>query len=254
MKDQGWIKIQRQITDWEWYDDANVFRLFFHCLVKANHAPNKWRGIMIERGQRLTSYETLSQELHLSFQQIRTAINKLKSTGEITIKSTSKYSMISITNYDSYQSSNTPDNKPVTYEQQTDNKPVTTNKNEKNEKKKKKASPFIIPENIDDDTWKAFVEHRQKLKAPMTDKAKTLMVNKLNKLNGDNNEILNQSIESGWKGVFELKQDAGNGFQSSSGGVDDYSHFRKIGAGMDIHPESMESDKDYIQRVKDAQH
>ncbi|MGR3218621.1 MAG: hypothetical protein ACUZ8H_02235, partial [Candidatus Anammoxibacter sp.] len=70
----------------------------------------------------------------------------------------------------------------------------------------KKASPFVLPDNIDKETWSAFVEHRQKLKAPMTDKAKTLMINKLEKLNGSANDILNQSIENGWKGIFELKE------------------------------------------------
>jgi len=71
----------------------------------------------------------------------------------------------------------------------------------------KKASPVVIPESIDKETWKTFVEHRQKLKAPMTDRAKTLMFNKLDKLNGNNNDILNQSIENGWKGIFGLKED-----------------------------------------------
>ena len=79
-----------------------------------------------------------------------------------------------------------------------------TNTNTINQKKG--ATPFVLPENIDSDTWKAFIEHRKKLKAPMTDRAKSLMVNKLNKLNGNPNDILNQSIENGWKGVFDLKE------------------------------------------------
>lgn len=77
--------------------------------------------------------------------------------------------------------------------------------------KEKEAAPFVLPENINLDTWEAFVEHRQKLKAPMTDRAKTLMISKLEKLNGEANKILNQSIESGWKGIFELHEDGKNG-------------------------------------------
>lgn len=82
--------------------------------------------------------------------------------------------------------------------------------------KKKKASPFVLPVNIDSETWKAFIEHRQKLKAPMTDRAKILMINKLVKLNGNANDILNQSIENGWKGVFEIKEDHNNGQQTTT--------------------------------------
>ena len=56
----------------------------------------------------------------------------------------------------------------------------------------------------------AFAEHRKKLKKPMTDYAKKLLVNKLQKLAKTEQEqiaILNQSIENGWQGVFALGGD-----------------------------------------------
>ena len=84
-------------------------------------------------------------------------------------------------------------------------------KNQEPKDQKKKPPSFVIPENIDPDTWKAFIEHRVKLKAPMTDKAKTLLINKAEKIDGDNNDILNQSIENGWKGIFPLKEGFNNG-------------------------------------------
>ena len=68
-----------------------------------------------------------------------------------------------------------------------------------------KASPFEFPEWLNSDVWDTFVEHRKKLKAPMTERAKTLLIKKTEKLEGDNIEILNQSIENGWKGVFAIK-------------------------------------------------
>ena len=79
-------------------------------------------------------------------------------------------------------------------------------KNQEPIKNKQNKELFVLPDNIDPDTWKAFIEHRRKLKAPMTDRAKTLMINKLLKLHGNPNDILNQSIENGWKGAFELKE------------------------------------------------
>lgn len=33
---KGWLKLHRQITEWEWYDDANTFRLLIHLLIMAN--------------------------------------------------------------------------------------------------------------------------------------------------------------------------------------------------------------------------
>lgn len=54
-----------------------------------------------------------------------------------------------------------------------------------------------------------FKDHRKQLKAPMTDQAYKMLLNKLEKLSDGDEEkkvaILNQSIENGWKGVFELK-------------------------------------------------
>jgi len=69
----GWIKIHRQLLDWEWYNDVNTTRVFLHLLLVANHKDNKWRGIDIKRGQRLTSISALADETSLSIKNIRTS-------------------------------------------------------------------------------------------------------------------------------------------------------------------------------------
>lgn len=129
-QNQGWIKIHRQLLEWEWYEDLNVKVLFFHLLLKANHKPKKYKGKLIEIGQLVTGLEVLSNETGLSIQKIRTAISKLKSTNEITIKSSSKGTVVQIVNYAKYQIVT---NEPTNH-QQTNNKPSTTNKNVKNVK------------------------------------------------------------------------------------------------------------------------
>lgn len=132
---RGWIKIHRQITEWEWYDEPNTFRLFFHLLLKANHKPNKYRGVMIEIGQIMTGFDRLASETGLTLQKVRTSINRLKSTDEITVESSTQGTIIQIVNYSKYQvatDEQQTDNKPATGEQQTDNKPITTNKNDNN--------------------------------------------------------------------------------------------------------------------------
>jgi biotin operon repressor len=121
MDNEGWIKLHRKITEWEWYSDINTCRLFMHLLLMANHEDRKWKGITVKRGERVTSLESLSEETGLSTQSIRTSLNKLKSTGEITNTSTSKYRVISIKNYDGYQDTNKQINKQLTNNQQTTN-------------------------------------------------------------------------------------------------------------------------------------
>lgn len=121
------------MLDWEWYTDINVCRLFTHMLLKANHKDKNWRGILIKRGQTLTSLNTLESETGLSKSQIRTAIKKLISTQEIAQQSHSQHTVFTIKNYDSYQVDDTQNDKPVTHQSHTDNTRMTSNKNDKNE-------------------------------------------------------------------------------------------------------------------------
>ncbi|MBQ2173906.1 MAG: hypothetical protein II453_02155 [Alphaproteobacteria bacterium] len=135
----GWIKIHRSLLDWEWYDNQQVKCVFLHLLLKANFEPKKWHGITVERGQIVTSLELLSIETGLSVQTVRTVISKLKSTGELTSKSTNKFTILTICNYDTYQDenfetntqTNNQTNKQLTNNQQTTNKQLTTTKEDK---------------------------------------------------------------------------------------------------------------------------
>ena len=127
----GWIKIHRKLLEWEWYDEPNTFRLFMHLLLKANHKPKNYRGVFIESGQVMTGINLLSEQTGLTFQKVRTSLNNLKSTNEITIKTSNKGTIIQIVKYKDYQVSTSE----ITNEQQTNNKQITTNKKEKKEKK-----------------------------------------------------------------------------------------------------------------------
>ena len=129
---QGFIKLHRSILDWEWYDDPNTMRLFLHCLLKANHKDNNWRGILIKRGTFLTSLEKLSEQTKLSVSQIRTSLKKLKQTNEIASLSHARHRVITVVAYETYQGSDKLDSKIVASSSQASDKVVATNKNDKN--------------------------------------------------------------------------------------------------------------------------
>lgn len=99
----GYIKIDRKITEWEWYKNLNTKVVFFHCLLKANWKDGKFEGKIIKRGSFVTSIKKLSLELCLTEDEVRTAIKHLISTGEITKQTTNKYSVITVSNYELYQ-------------------------------------------------------------------------------------------------------------------------------------------------------
>ena len=162
----GFVSLHRKILDWEWYKDSKTKDVFIHLLLKANHEDKNWQGVVIKRGQLVTSNLTLATELGMTVQNVRTALAKLsgtnkqltnrekkalfptatansqkndenetskinkQSTCEITIKSTNRFSLITLVNYEVYQTpvTNKSTNKP-TGNQQTTNKQLTTNNN-----------------------------------------------------------------------------------------------------------------------------
>ena len=141
--DNGWIKLHRKIQDWEWYQNSEMVHLFLHFLLLANHEPGKWQGQQIETGQFITGRIELSQKTGISQQTIRTCIARLKSTNEITVKSTNKFSIITLVKWKDYQikgqSSTTKSTSQLTNEQPTTNQQLTTNKKNKEFKKKEEV-------------------------------------------------------------------------------------------------------------------
>lgn len=65
----------------------------------------------------------------------------------------------------------------------------------------------ILPENINPETWSAYLEMRKVIKKPATPTAQKLIIKKLLTIRGDPNKILEQSIQNSWQGVFEIKGD-----------------------------------------------
>ena len=101
---EGYIKLDRKVVNWEWYQDSNTFRVFIHLLLNATHKDIRWKGIPINKGQLITGRKKLSTELKLSERSIRTCIERLISTNEITIETTNRFSIVTICKYVYYQS------------------------------------------------------------------------------------------------------------------------------------------------------
>lgn len=103
MINSGFIKIDRKITEWRWYSDANTIRVFLHLLLIANYEDKPFEKVIIRRGEAATSYDAIAQKLNLSIRNVRTALNHLKSTGEVTVKVTRRFSIVTIENWEKYQ-------------------------------------------------------------------------------------------------------------------------------------------------------
>ena len=127
----GYVRLFRELLCWQWYQNPNVLRLYIHLLLKASFRDFDFEGRSYKAGELITNRKKLAEELGLSESQILTALDKLKSTGEIDIKSTNKFSVITLKNWakmqgEQYFFASTS----TTKEHQTDNK--STHLNNKN--------------------------------------------------------------------------------------------------------------------------
>ena len=138
----GYIKLYRKLVRWGWYQDNVVKSLFLHCLLMASFKDFDWMGQRLKAGQFITSYKSLAKDLGFTVQQVRTALQKLESTGEITRTATNKFTVITVINWENYQvddeDSNTVSNNPTTNEQQTNNNPTTNEQQHRKNVKKSK--------------------------------------------------------------------------------------------------------------------
>lgn len=140
-KNSNWIKLNRSILDWEWFQDANTLQVFVFLLLKANHKDGRWQGIEVKRGQHITSLDKIANGCGLSIRQVRTCLSKLEKTQEIDKQSDKHFTLITICKYDTYQDEDEKSDKQVdnqmTINRQSNDNQMTTNKNNKEGKEEK---------------------------------------------------------------------------------------------------------------------
>lgn len=225
MLENGYIKLNRSITKWGWYKNSQTKDVFLHLLLHTNYDDCEFEGITVCRGQLVTSYPSLSEGVGLSIQNVRTAMKNLKKTGEIKTERFSKFTLVTITNYEKYQGFDDENsNSQVTVNQQSTNSQVTVNQQSTNtnginkeSNKARKINKYISKATEkfkSEDLTKAMIEFaddRRAQRKPLTEHAVDLHIRKLLKLEPtDINkqiEIINQTIEHRWQAFYPLKED-----------------------------------------------
>ena len=121
----GYIRLHRKLIDWEWFDRPRTLSVFIYLLLDANHQDASYHGRAVKRGQTITGLRTISVGTGVSFQSVRTEIANLVKTGEISQEVTPQGRVITICNYNEYNSDLPEANKRSTNDQQTTNKQLT---------------------------------------------------------------------------------------------------------------------------------
>ena len=146
MTKNGYVKLYRKMTEWEWYKNVNIKTVFLHCLFRANYADQRFEGMTIKKGEFVTSYKKFAEEVGLTVHQVRYALDRLNFTHEVAIKTTNKFTVISVVKWEDFQVEENQNNKQfptqfpnqVANEWQSNGKQVATieeyNNNTKEEK------------------------------------------------------------------------------------------------------------------------
>lgn len=144
----GWLKLYRSILDSAVFQDAEVLKVWIWLLCNVAFEQHDTicygKVIHLKQGQIATGRKKIAQCTDLNETKVYRALTALKSLGNIEIKATNKYSIITVVNWDKYQDENgnrtaneqQTNSKTTTEEQQGDSK-RTQHKNGKNGKKEK---------------------------------------------------------------------------------------------------------------------
>ena len=154
MTEQGYIKLHRSILNWEWYSDINTQAVFIYLLLNANWEDSRYRGHLVPKGSLIAGRKKISEDLNISERNVRTSLEHLKSTNEIAIQPTNRFSIITIVNWEKYQGfdlevTNKVPNK-MTNSRPTSDQQVTTYKEIKNIRNKENKNNIFTPPSLED--------------------------------------------------------------------------------------------------------
>lgn len=230
----GFMFLPRDIRKWGWYKDSKMVHMLIHLMLEAQYQDNDCRGIKLKRGQLLTGRKQLSEETGLTEREVRTTIKRLANDQQITIRTTNKFSIITVCNYDSWQSlQNTNDqqttNRITTVDQQNDhiqinNKEIEEEKDTKVSKKKTKDKSFNVREDLSyvdcfSDLWNEWLDYKDEIKKQYkTQRGAKSSFTQLKNLSGGDyfkaKAILEQSYRKSWDGFYDIKDWDSNNYPS----------------------------------------
>ena len=137
----GWVRLYRSVITGGWIKNHHLFIFWCYCLMKASHKEHRLfvghQQITLQPGQFVFGRKTASDETGLTEQNIRTCLHSLETSGNLTIKATNKFSIITVENWGIYQSNDERATNKATNGQPATNQQLTTNKNDKKGKKEK---------------------------------------------------------------------------------------------------------------------
>lgn len=144
----GWIKLHRKLFENPIYTNANMLKLWIHCLLKASHAEHDQlvgnQMVKLKPGDFVTGRNALAEEFnkgakpdeYVSAITLWRWMKNFEKWEMMNIKTTTKFSVISILKWHEHQQ----DEHQMNSKRTADEQRVNTNKNVKNDKNDKKSN------------------------------------------------------------------------------------------------------------------
>lgn len=165
----GWIKLQRDIMSHWIAQDNEYLAVWIRMLAEANYEPQtkmfNGQVITVGRGQFIFGLDSYADKTKVSVMRLRRLVDLLEKHQMINRVKSSKYSLISIVNYDKYQA----DNRQTTSTEQAGNNTKRSKENkELNTIVDSGESPADFLENEFDRFWRNYPVKKSKVPAKRT--------------------------------------------------------------------------------------
>ncbi|MCP4149861.1 MAG: hypothetical protein GY757_19100 [bacterium] len=136
MSDDTWIKLHRKILDSMVFANPDLLKVWIYCMCKATYK-SRWTTVKVGRGetevelhpgQFIFGRKSAGKKLKMNPETVRKRMDKLKKAGNITIESTTQYSIVTVVNFTRYQAKQEKSTIESTSQVPTKYQPSTTNK------------------------------------------------------------------------------------------------------------------------------
>jgi hypothetical protein len=210
----GWVKLHRSLSTSAIASKPDFLSVWIHLLMDATHKPASVlvgrQVVDLEPGQMVFGRKAFSAKTGVSEAVIRSSLNALQTLQQITIKSTTKYSIISIVNWQKYQ-----EEKPAD-DQQTTNKQPTSNHiqevqelkdqdqkhcaQDKPERVKNITVKQLVGMGVDEQHAKDWMAVRKTKRAPLTPTALTGVQREADKAGITLAQAIERAANNNWAG------------------------------------------------------
>lgn len=247
--EKGYFMIARQIFESKiWGLSPDILKLFIYLIGNARHGEKSshYAGTEIQRGELFIGLSKIIEDNtyikgKIMRQWSRSSVSRMLHTladeGMIELMPNTSGTHIKVCNYKTYQDWNAykrndsetivkrPCNDSETIvkrqrEHKKNEKKGNNGKNEKNEKEKNPPTPqrgeVVFPEKLNTPEfkkiWAEWEQHRKEIKHPLTPTSEARLLKKLaNEDIGTAIEMITQSLENGWRGIFALEDQSSGG-------------------------------------------